>query len=309
MDDQSLDFGRLDVAVRTMLCPTQGGRAENQDNFLLIDCTGQACYLQDQQPKRQQLADWSSGYARQAVLDGMGGHSQGREAAELAVQGLLQIPPTSNLGTLSDQLERLHARLRQQMHQNGNEPGCTLTLLEILPTGAALLFHVGDSRLYAVNADHAQYLTVDHIPVTRFAMMRLVNRDEWFQQAHIKPGYQISQAFILGNSLNNREISGNLDPGLFELHDGNLPSFLQGLGDRRNLPLQTDQTYLLASDGLWHLQQPMHFVERWPTLLGNTQQALSTQLDVLFQELVSATQAEPNTRGDNCTAIAFRVRP
>ena len=206
-------------------------------------------------------------------------------------------------------VERLHARLRQQMHQNGNEPGCTLTLLEILPTGAALLFHVGDSRLYAVNADHAQYLTVDHIPVTRFAMMRLVNRDEWFQQAHIKPGYQISQAFILGNSLNNREISGNLDPGLFELHDGNLPSFLQGLGDRRNLPLQTDQTYLLASDGLWHLQQPMHFVERWPTLLGNTQQALSTQLDVLFQELVSATQAEPNTRGDNCTAIAFRVRP
>jgi len=308
MDNQALDFGQLDVAVRTLLCPTPNGRAENQDNFLLIDCHGQASYLQGQRQQYQTLPNWASGHARLAVLDGMGGHSHGREAAELVVQGLLKIPATANLGTLSEQLERLHTQLRQQMHRDGNEPGCTLTLLEIPPSGPALLFHVGDSRLYAINEDCAEYMTVDHIPSTRFAMMRLVDRDEWFQQAHVKPGYQISQAFILGNSLNMHDFKGNLDPGLYELHDGNLPSFLQGLGDRRNLYLQGDQTYLLASDGLWHLQQPQRFVERWPDLLSNAQQDLSTQLENLFQQLEQATQAETQTRGDNCTAIAFRLK-
>ena len=308
MENQQLDFGQLEVAARTLLCPTEGGRPENQDNYLLIDCQGQARYLSEQRPVQQHLPAWPSGHARVAVLDGMGGHSHGREAAELTVQGLLQIPATANLGALSDQLERLHTRLRRQMHRNGAEPGCTLTLLEIPPTGAALLFHVGDSRLYAVNQDRAQYLTVDHIPITRFAMMRLVDKDEWFRQAHRMPGYQISQAFILGNSLNSSDVAGNLDPGLFELHDGNLPPYLQGLGDRRSLVLQLDQTYLLSSDGLWHLQKPLHFVERWPDLLSDPSKPLSEQLENLFNELIRATQAEPQTRGDNCTAVAFRIR-
>jgi serine/threonine protein phosphatase PrpC len=309
MDNPVFDFGRLDVDVRTLLCPTPNGRAENQDNYLLIDCQGQARYLQDQSEQCQQLPAWPSGHARLAVLDGMGGHSNGRQAAELTVQGLLQIPATSNLGALGEQLERLHAQLRQRMHRDGNEPGCTLTLIEVPPSGPARLFHVGDSRLYSINDDCVEYLTVDHIPATRFAMMRLINRDEWLQQTHVNPGYQISQAFILGNSLNMGNVSGNLDAGLFELHDGNLPSFLQGLGDRRELYLRSDQTYMLASDGLWHLQQPKPFIDQWPEVFqDDAQNALPLQLDDLFQRLQQVTQAEAQTRGDNCTAIAFRLK-
>ena len=308
MEDQQFDFGQLEVSARTLLCPTKGGRPENQDNYLLIDCQGQVCFLSEQRQTRQHLSAWPSGHMRLAVLDGMGGHSHGREAAELTVQGLLQIPASANLGALSDQLERLHTRLRHQMHRQGAEPGCTLTLLEIPPTGPALIFHVGDSRLYAINQDRAQFLTVDHIPITRFAMMRLVDKDEWFRQAHRLPGYQISQAFILGNSLTYSDVVGSLDPDLFELHDGNLPPFLQGLGDRRSMMLQSDQTYLLASDGLWHLQDPLSFVERWPELLTDPVKSLSEQLENLFSELIRSTEAEPQTRGDNCTAIAFRLR-
>lgn len=308
MDDQALDFGRLEVAVRSMLCPTAGGRSENQDNYLLIDCQGQARFLRNQRPQQQALQDWPSGYSRLAVLDGMGGHSHGREAAELAVQGILDIAATANLGQLSEQLEHLHSRLRREMHSNGAEPGCTLTLVEIPPSGTPMIFHVGDSRLYAINQDRAQFLTIDHVPITRFAMMHLVDKNEWFKQAHRLPGYQISQAFILGNSLSSREVMGNLDPGLFELHDGNLPSYLKGLGDRRSLTFESDVTYMLASDGLWHLQQPLQFIQRWPGLFYGSDAPLNELLDDVFEDLIDMTEAEPSTRGDNCTAIAFRVR-
>lgn len=302
------DYGRLEVAVRSILCPIKGGRGENQDNYLLVDGRGQARYMQDQRETQRQLSDWSEGHARFAVLDGMGGHSHGRQASEQAVQGLLDIPATANIGTLSDALERLHLRLHRQMHVGGEEPGCTLTLLEVPPVGPALLFHVGDSRLYAIDTEQADYLTVDHTPITRFALLGLIDGEEWFRGAHVQPGYQISQAFILGNSLNDRSFYGRLEADLFELHDGNLPPFLQGLGDRRTLQLMPQRTYLLASDGLWHLQHPQDFIERWPGLLGRTDQPLPGQLDAMLSELAGRTRAEPGTRGDNCTAVALRLR-
>lgn len=307
-DTSTHDYGRLDVAVRSLLSPTPGGRSENQDNYLLIDGTGLARFLRDQRETVQQLTDWPEGHCRFAVLDGMGGHSQGRQAAERAVRGLLTVPATGNLGTLSDALDRLHLDLHRQMHVGGEEPGCTLTLLEQPPVGPALLFHVGDSRLYQIDDEQADYLTIDHIPVTRFALMGLIGAAEWRQHTHIQSGYQISQAFILGNSLNDRSFQGQLEAELFELHDGNLPSFLRGLGDRRSIQLMPGRTYLLASDGLWHLQKPLAFIDRWPELLGRTDRALDTQLDALFEELSRRTRAEPGTRGDNCTAIALRMR-
>lgn len=309
-DEQTLvaPLGRLDVAVQTLLCSQPGGRSENQDNYLLIDGRGRARFLRNQSEVEQPLADWPERHARFAVLDGMGGHSNGREAAELAVQGLLEIPATANLGQLSDALDRLHLQLHRRMHVNGAEPGCTLTLLEVPPIGPALLFHAGDSRLYVIDHEQADYLTIDHIPVTRFALFGLINAKEWYQATHERSGYQLSQAFILGNTLNDRHYQGHLEETLFELHDGNLPPFLRGLGDRRTLQLQPGCTYLLASDGLWHLQRPLEFIARWPQLFSQPRQSLAAQLRTVFAELERRTQAEPGNRGDNCTAIALRLR-
>lgn len=308
MSASPYDYGRLEVAVRTLLCPVAGGRGENQDNYLLVDGCGRARFLRDQREVGQSVSGWPEDHRRFAVLDGMGGHSQGRQAAEQAVQGLLAIPATANLGVLSDALDRLHLSLHRQMHVNGAEPGCTLTLLEIPPVGPALLFHAGDSRLYAIDGEQADYLTIDHIPVTRFALQGLIDAKEWHRHTHIQSGYQISQAFILGNSLNDRSFQGQLEAELFELHDGNLPAFLRGLGDRRTVQLMPGRTYLLASDGLWHLRKPQEFVDRWPQLLAPDDQPLTARLDGLFAELEQRTRAEPGTRGDNCTAIALRLR-
>lgn len=306
---QQPDFNGLDVAVRSIVAPTRQGRSENQDNYLTVDAAGRARFLRDQQHSDRRLNDWPTGHRRFAILDGMGGHSYGREAAELTVEGLLAMPATDRLDELSAYLDRLHLELHAKMHSNGSEPGCTLTLLELPAQGPALLFHAGDSRLYEIGPEQARCLTIDHVPATKFALFGLVNETEWYRQAHETGGFQISQAFVLGNSLGSRELFGDvLDQGLFELHDDNLPPFLQGLGDRRPVELKPDHTYLLASDGLWHLTKPLEFIERWPQMLaGDDAAPLAERLEKVFEALIEATAAEPRLRGDNSTAIAFRL--
>ncbi|MDX1607230.1 MAG: hypothetical protein R3202_13645, partial [Candidatus Competibacterales bacterium] len=114
--------------------------------------------------------------------------------------------------------------------------------------------------------------------------------------------------FVFGSSLGGHALYQNLDTDLFELHDGNLPPFLRGLGDRRTLELQPGRTYLLASDGLWHLQRPQAFVQRWPQWLGGTDRPLTDQLEALCEALVRQVRSESGNRGDNSTAIALRLR-
>ena len=84
----ALDFGPwLDAAAGSSVGAGSLPRRENQDNFLLIDASGHAVCLSRQAPFHCQVPGWPRGHVRAAVLDGMGGHGQGREAAEAAVQG------------------------------------------------------------------------------------------------------------------------------------------------------------------------------------------------------------------------------
>ncbi|UUZ49200.1 hypothetical protein LP420_01780 [Massilia sp. B-10] len=142
-------------------------RAENQDNYLLIDASGLARFLKDQQPQEQRIHGWPPGHARVAVLDGMGGHGRGREAAEAVVQGLLAIPPCASLGELAASLDALHTTLQHHFAVDDADdkrprhhahPARTAQ-----PAQAALLYHVGDSRLYEVAGGRITPLTVDHV--------------------------------------------------------------------------------------------------------------------------------------------------
>ncbi|MCB1778560.1 MAG: protein phosphatase 2C domain-containing protein [Candidatus Competibacteraceae bacterium] len=298
---------QLEVAVRSLRSPTGQGRHENQDNYLLIDGEGRARFLWDEKETQLQLPDWPCGHRRVAVLDGMGGHSHGREAAEKTVDGLLELSAATDLAQLSNGLDTLHRRLYQEFQTAGLETGCTLILLEIPPRSPALLFHVGDSRIYAIDPGNVKCLTVDHVPATHLAMLGLLDSAQWLQQVHIQTSSQISQAFILGSTLGATNFyTDTIDEELYELHNGNLPLFLRGLNDRRLLNLESDQVYLMASDGLWHLRYPQIFIQRWPALLAQPHRPLEELLDNLLNELAVTIRQQQRQPDDNCTVILLR---
>ncbi|MES2152014.1 MAG: protein phosphatase 2C domain-containing protein [Pseudomonadota bacterium] len=278
---------------------------ENQDNYLLIDVHGRAVFLRDQQECLQRVAHWPAGHARVAVLDGMGGHGQGRQAAEAVVAGLLAIPACATLGALSAQLDALHTSLQHHfgLHDNpARRPGTTLTMLELRPGQPALLYHVGDSRLYQLGDGQITPLTIDHVPATAYAMAGQLDEHEWWQQVHGEHRPQISQAFILGNAIANTTL---LSDPLFELTPLNLPTYLYHLQDRRALELRPGCSYLLASDGFWACAEPFGWVSRWPGLLEGRHSARAA-CNALFDEI--ANRPPDLLHADNLTAILIRVK-
>jgi serine/threonine protein phosphatase PrpC len=297
-----LRFGpRFDVAVRSAAGARADSTQENQDNFLLIDTTGMACFLDGQRERRQQVQGWPPGHIRLAVLDGMGGHGRGREAAEAVVGGLLAIPACHTLDELASQLDILHAGLQHDFAGAGDpakRPGTTLTMLELPPGQAALLYHVGDSRLYQVSASGAMALTIDHVPATACAMEGLLDEQQWWQQVHGEHRSQISQAFILGNAFAN---PAELSDSLYALSPLNLPPFLAHLPDRRALELDPQATYVLATDGFWACPGAQAWLARWPAILtGDARLAL----DRLFDDI--GANPPPALHPDNITAIVLR---
>lgn len=315
-----LDFGAyLQVAARCEASISKLQVPENQDNLLLIDIHGLALRMQQQQPLRQQVSGWPAGHVRLAVLDGMGGHGHGREAAEAVAQALLQVPACHTLQQLSSRLDALHHQLQQQFRQQHDSdsfrrPGTTLTLLELPANSAPMLYHVGDSRLYEISAASASPLTVDHVPATAYAMHGLLDRQQWWQQVHGEHRPQIAQAYILGNAFDNPQV---LDDGLHALDQASLPDFLQHLPDRRALVLRDDALYLLATDGLWSCARPDRWVARWPALLAPLPAApaaapppptrqLSSALDALFDSY--RQDPPPALHIDNLSAILLHCR-
>ncbi|HEX8786822.1 MAG TPA: protein phosphatase [Telluria sp.] len=301
-----LRFGALDVAATSRLGAGPRLREENQDNLVLIDASGEAVFLRDGVPRRQRLSGWRPGHARLAVLDGMGGHGHGREAAEAVAAGLLALPPCSSAGELARRLDALHADLQRHFAgSSGPRPGTTLTLLELRADGPPLLYHVGDSRLYEITPERVAPLTVDHVPATAFAMGGLLGEAEWWQQVHGEHRPQVSQAFILGNAFSD---GMQLNDLLFELSPVNLPSWLCHLPDRRVLELRPGASYLLATDGLWSCSDPYGWVTQWPQLLSG-QAAPHAAAATMLKALLDAYEAHPAAffYPDNVSAILLRV--
>ena len=302
----SLHFGpRLDVAAHSSIGEGERPRTENQDNYLLIDVNGNAAFLANQQASTAKVGGWPQGHARLAVLDGMGGHGHGREAAEAVVAGMLAMPACATPDELADRLGTLHHHLQAVFGadtQLDRRPGTTLTLLEVPPGKPALLFHVGDSRLYKVAGGRVEPLTVDHVPATAFAMAGLIGETEWWQQVHGEHRSQISQAFILGNAFAN---PAQLEDPLYPLSPRELPDFLRHLQDRRAVELEPGADYLLATDGFWSCPDAAAWVSRWPAVLASEQSAASA-CSALFEEI--RDNPPPDLHSDNLTAVLLRVR-
>ncbi len=302
-----LDFGPgLDIAARSSASISKLQVPENQDNLLVIDASGHAVFLRDQTGQSATIANWPQGHVRLAVMDGMGGHGHGREAAEAVADGLLRVPACGTVEQLGSHLDRLHDDLQQRFRQPGDtdsfrRPGTTLTLLEIPPGQAPMLYHVGDSRLYEITSQTVRPLTVDHVPATCFAMHGLLGEEEWWQQVHGEHRPQISQAYILGNAFANPQV---LEDGLLPLDAANLPPFLRHLSDRRAVAVRADATYLLATDGFWSCGRPLPWTARWPALMVRPGHSAGAALDALFNDYADHPPA--NLHIDNVTAIVMR---
>jgi len=92
-----------------------------------------------------------------AVIDGMGGESAGRTAAELARQALLDAgEPARGLLAAHDRIVRT-SKSRHDLQGMG----CVASAM-LIRDGVATIAHVGDTRIYLVGSAGCEQLTRDH---------------------------------------------------------------------------------------------------------------------------------------------------
>lgn len=107
------------------------------------------------------------------VADGMGGHKAGAVASKLAIDTFCSyIEEHKNIQVKTEEellilLKRGIAHANYVIYKRGLEnPDCrgmgtTLTLCTIM-NGTAYIAHVGDTRLYCMNANQMKQVTIDH---------------------------------------------------------------------------------------------------------------------------------------------------
>ena len=103
-----------------------------------------------------------------AVADGIGGHKDGREAAEYAVRGLLaDYFATPDTWTVPRAIETVVTALNRwviaEASRNAELTGMATTLSTLVLRGRRFYTaHIGDSRIYRLQDGKLQALTVDH---------------------------------------------------------------------------------------------------------------------------------------------------
>lgn len=337
---RTLPFGpQFDVAARSLVGNQLPVRSRNDDNFLLIASDGRAVWLQGNEEVEAVCPDWPSGHLRLALFDGLGGHGLGNQVAQATAAALAKTLPFADVASMIVSMDALHLRLRGEFaarHAAGESrflPGTTVIVLDIDPTGRALLYHVGDSRLYRIGpADAAppreigysavddagnavEQLTIDHVDATENTLAGLLSREQWRIQTQLGSGARISQAFVFGRSAMGEVSAGAAQNGqsgedsgarLRHLLAHELPADLAPLADCREVELRHDSVYLLATDGWWSTPYAEEWFARWPKHLLKWDQTLTGALDDLAIDLLLAPP--PELRSDNATAVAIRWR-
>jgi len=163
------------------------------------------------------------------VVDGIGGQAAGERAAEIAVDRIR--------ARLERQTGTAEQRVRESVAMANNEilraaashpewagMACVLTLA-VLEDGAAIVGHVGDSRLYKIRQGRIEKLTHDHSPV-----------------GEREDGGELSEAEAMRHPRRNEVFR---DVGS-EPHQPDDADFIEVL----RVPFEPDSALLLCSDGL-----------------------------------------------------------
>lgn len=123
------------------------------------------------------------------LADGMGGHASGEIAAKEAINSLYHLfktwPPTENISVenAKDFFKGAFTKVNAIVHGEGEKNpqlkgmGTTLCSLFFL-RNAAILTHVGDSRIYRLRGRSLEQLTEDHSLVSELLSLGVVRKEE-----------------------------------------------------------------------------------------------------------------------------------
>jgi serine/threonine protein phosphatase PrpC len=215
---------RVGIACDRGAGPSQGGRKQNEDNFLVAqDATIRMRHASRTAP---------TGDAVLAIVsDGMGGYEGGEEASRSAVEELASLATADGVLTARALLQQvrdthrlLHGRLSAALDGQRRMPGTTLSLLRVTGDRAAWV-NVGDSRVYRLRTGRLEQLSRDH------------TRNEFHRRdgtAETPDGDRLCQAFILGSRGLGFDSMVRLEPGI----------------DADTVLLRSGDVFLLSSDGV-----------------------------------------------------------
>ena len=243
--DQLLREGEIDLLVGSGSDPGIRRRNKpNEDSILEIHAT----YFDRGMPLPVGLF---------VIADGMGGHASGLEASQLAIQVLSDVVLSSVRDYIGDEevLEQLladgayHANLavHERNQQEKKFMGTTMTAALVVGT-TAYIVNVGDSRTYLYrHCDGLTQITRDHSVVARLVEENMIHLDEIYTHPRRNEIYRC---------LGERE---SVEVDTFAV------------------PLQTGDSLLLCSDGLWEMVRDPHIRDILQSTSSTPSQA-STQL-------------------------------
>jgi len=152
------------------------------DNEALVFETGAASHVGLVRAVNEDSHLLRPGIGLWAVSDGMGGHTAGRMASQMVVEGLDEIAPTSEADALLHaclvQLQTANARLREATAAMGiAQAGATVVVL-MLNGERFVCVWCGDSRVYRIRNGVIDQLTRDHSEVEELLRRGLISADE-----------------------------------------------------------------------------------------------------------------------------------
>lgn len=110
------------------------------------------------------------------VADGLGGHSAGEIASDMATQYVAKENPQS-IEDLLKSIAEANTLVYNEAKHLKNDMATTLSSL-LIKENKAYIGHVGDSRIYLIRAEIVYRLTDDHTPVMETLRAGLITEEE-----------------------------------------------------------------------------------------------------------------------------------